>query len=469
MSTSSSGVPLSPNTKRKVTLRQAIENRERRKTNVVHGISSQAALTLRQLENFLNSQLYSDIIISVLEERYAEEKCGCLLCPESARSKTTSKLKSPYQIRGTRVFSNEQRRKYCSEICFNRWLSIEKDFKHFDNQRQSGKLKRLRLRDFSFYASFKSEKPVDADVVEQDEIILLEKLTLDDNEDVIGQSDDDIEVNGPAKIKTELDDIYRSRLISSRRKNDVTSMLQIEIQVEELYTSWLQKKSRKSPAKPPAEIEEADIAKEEPENPAMLTPNIPQLPNVDSLQSFNVRAKTLASNLFKIVKTTDKFRKTGADGHGQNYVKLIHSLIQKHFTLHAKTIMISAKLKQHMALVLGTLLSLVDDDADSNEIGRYLDVESLNQVELEYCRRTETKLRALLTKQQGRANKKQQEPRRIPKEILDSDDEPDDIYGKEVCAEDQLSDSEDSTDDDDCAQNVYTDMIFDMSELNKLF
>ena len=91
-----------------------------------------------------------------------------------------------------------------------------------------------------------------------------------------------------------------------------------------------------------------------------------------------------------------------------------------------------------MALVLGTLLSLVDEDADSNEFGRYLDEESLNQVELEYCRRTETKLQALLTKQQGSAKKKQQEPRRIPKEILDSDDEPDDIYGKEVCAEDQL-------------------------------
>ena len=173
---------------------------------IVQKLSAEPKITTKQFENLINSKRYYHVINDTLEERAADHKCKLILCGNKNRLLDTNlKAKFAINTNKNKVHGNEERRKYCGEICHNLWTILDKEIREIkpdmvleDQMRlEKGDLvdrsnfrKKIRVRDLKGFCQLIEAESKSSSTsyqnsnklteLKNDEVKIHDRLTIDD-------------------------------------------------------------------------------------------------------------------------------------------------------------------------------------------------------------------------------------------------------------------------------------------------
>ena len=184
------------------------------KLKLIEAFSTPKTLTEQQFENLINFKYFNELIGSIIDERNSQFRCGFLTCGNESQN-SLNKLQSTYSIRNNKVMSNENRRHFCSEKCFKTWNRLRK---LIDEHKKCNPKERISLK---LLSNILTTNEV------YDQVLLIEKLKIDDEDDRSDGSYQKPKKTGPKRLK-------------KKRKTSISD----NIQLDELLISWLDTKSQ---------------------------------------------------------------------------------------------------------------------------------------------------------------------------------------------------------------------------------
>jgi len=184
------------------------------KLKLIEAFSTPKTLTEQQFENLINFKFFNELIESIIDERNSQLRCGLLTCGNVSQN-SLNKLQSTYSIRNNKVMSNENRRHFCSEKCFRTWSRLRK---LIDEHKKSNPKEKISLQ---MLLNILTTNEV------YDQVMLIEKLKIDEEDDRSEGSYQKPKKAGPRRLK-------------KKRKTSISD----NIQLDELLISWLDNKSQ---------------------------------------------------------------------------------------------------------------------------------------------------------------------------------------------------------------------------------